>query len=223
MELTEAMARLSGLKIDWVGEVDWGQIPEAIQSNKIDAFCSGMANDAARAKRLLLTVPFSYWSFGVIVRSDDNRFPPGGTIPLLLLNNNKFRTAYTEGDVLETIVKTELPLVKGMPLPPLGTPADNLMHVITKKTDFVVFPRVMFQSFEKVNPGKIRYLEVVPSLRTYGNVIALGREEIYLQQMLNSAISELVNGGTYDTIMKKYEIDYPGSFFRVAKPYEVAK
>ncbi|MDX9690288.1 MAG: transporter substrate-binding domain-containing protein [Proteobacteria bacterium] len=212
VDLINEIGRLSKIQIEWTAEIDWGQIVEAIRSGKIDAFCAGMTNDAVRGKYLAYSHPLSYWTFDVLVRAEDNRFPQSGIVLIGDLNKKEYKTAYSEGDVLETIAINEFPLVKGVPLPPMGTPADNLMNVLTKKTDFVVFPKVMFQGYSKTNPGKLRYLKVEPPLRRYGNVIAMGIDDLRLQQLVNAGVIELVNSGAYHTIMQKYDIDYPGAF-----------
>ncbi len=220
VEILEEAARMAKIKIEWTAEVDWGQISQALQSGKVDAFCAGMAGDAARAKQLAYTIPMSYWSFDVIVRADDTRFPSNRPLTLADINKAEFSTAYTEGDVLETIKETELSNVKGVALPPLGTPADNIMNVITKKTDFVVFPRVMIQGYEKANgAGKLRRLEMATPLRVYGNVVAVDVHEQELVTLLNAAFNELINSSSYDRIMLKYEKDYPGAFLRPEPTY----
>jgi len=218
VELTETIGKYSGIKIDWTAEVDWGQIPQSLSAGKVDAFCSGMANDASRGKFMAFTHPWFYWPFGVMVRADDTRFPPN-VVKLADLNKSGYSTAYTEGDVLETIAKNEFPNVKGVPLPPLGTPADNVMNLITRKTDFLALPKVFFQSFDKVNPGKLHYLTVDPAFRTYGSVIAVSIEDVRLQQLLNAGVDELLNSSTYRQIMDKYERNYPGAFLPVATAY----
>jgi ABC-type amino acid transport substrate-binding protein len=218
VELTEAAARLAGLKVEWAEEVDWGQIASALNTGRIDAFCAGMAGDAMRGKLLAYTNPLSYWTFDALVRADDARFP-APTVTIADLNNTEYATAYTEGDVLETIAKTELENVKGVALPPLGTPADNLMHVLTRKTDFVIFPKVMFQQYDKDNPGKLRHLTITPPLRAYGNVIAISIHELQLQQTLNAAVNELVNSGAYQRIMTTYDQSFPGAFLPVQPGY----
>ena len=219
VELIETMGRLSNLTIEWADEVDWGQIAESINSGKIDAFCAGMANDAMRGKRLAYTTPLSYWTFDVIVRADDTRFPTD-TASVGDLNKQEYSTAYSEGDVLETIAKGEFPLVKSVPLPPLGTPADNVMNVLTKKTDFVIMPKVIFHAFNAANPDKLRFLKISPPLRSYGNVIAVGMDDLRLQQVLNASITELVNSSGYVQILAKYNQNYPGSFLPVRNSYE---
>ncbi|MGE4351216.1 MAG: substrate-binding periplasmic protein [Bdellovibrionales bacterium] len=214
VELINQMGKLSNLKIEWTAEVDWGQITQALQSGKIDAFCAGMANDAARGKQLAYSRPLSFWTFDVMVRADDTRFS-GDSVTVGELNKPTYATAYTEGDVLETIAKSDFPKVKGIPLPPLGTPADNVMNVLSKKTDFVVMPKVMFQAFEAANPGKLRYLRVTPPLRAFGNVIAVGMEDLRLQQLVNASVEELTSSGTYIQILQKYDQAYPGAFIPV--------
>ncbi len=223
VDLMEEMARMSRIKIEWASEVDWGQIPEALRSGKVDAFCNGMAADGGRAKNLAYTVPMTYWSFGVVVRADDVRFQTKRPITVADLNKENYSTAYTEGDVLETIKQTELPLVKGVPLPLLGTPADNLMYVKTKKTDFVVFPVVIMQSYEKTNGNKdFRFLKMKEPLRVYGNVVAVDIHDTALKTFLDATLLELIQSSSYGRILAPYEKDYPGAFMRVKSNYNVA-
>lgn len=222
VDIIEEMARMSKIKVEWTAEVDWGQIPESLKSGKVDAFCNGMAADGGRAKNLAYTTPMSYWSFGVIVRGDDKRFPDGRLISVSNLNKAEYSTAYTEGDVLETIKETELPLVKGVPLPLLGTPADNLMYVKTKKTDFVVLPKVIMQSYEKTNGTKdFRFLKMKTPLRVYGNVIAVDIHEGELQNFLNASLLELIQSSSYGRIMDPYEKNYPGAFMPTKSNYNL--
>ena len=224
VDILEEAAKLAKIKIEWTTEVDWGQISQALQSGKIDAFCAGMAGDAARAKQLAYSIPMSYWSFDVIVRADDERFPSDRPLTLADINKTDFSFSYSEGDVLETIKQTELPNVKGVALPLLATPADNLLNVITKKTDLIVFPRVMIQGYEKANgSGKLRLLEMETPLRVYGNVVAVDINERNLLGFINSALEELVNSSSYDRIMVPYEQAYPGAFLRPQKNYNIPK
>ncbi len=222
VQLVEEMARMSGIKIEWTAEIDWGQIPESLRSGKVDAFCNGMAADGGRAKYLAYTIPMSYWSFEVVARTDDERFPKGRPLTVADLNKPEFSTAYTEGDVLETIKQTELPLVKGIPLPLLGTPADNLMYVLTKKTDFVVFPKVALQNYEKANgAGGLRFLKMKEPLRVYGNVIAVDIHDQELKSFLDAALLELIQSSSYGRIMTPYEKDYPGAFMRPKRNFDL--
>ena len=222
VDMIEEMARMAKIKVEWAAEVDWGQISQALQSGKVDAFCSGMADDAARAKYLAYSTPMSYWAFEVITRADDKRFSIRGSASLSDLNKPEYSTAYTEGDVLETIKQTELPDVKGVPLPPLATPADNLLNVVTGKTDFVVMPRVIMQGYEKANgTGKLAVLPLSTPLRVYGNVIAVDIHERELIGFINAGLNELINSSSYHRILGKYATDYPDAFYpanRVSTP-----
>lgn len=224
VQMMEETARMSGIKVEWTAEIDWGQIPEALKSGKVDAFCSAMANDGARAKRLAYTIPVSYWSFDVVTRADDARFPSNRPLTVADINKAEYSTAYSEGDVLETIKNTELPNVKGVALPPLGTPADNIMSVLSKKTDFVVFPRVMIQNYEKKNgTGKLRLLKMKTPLRVFGNVVAVDISEQELVSFLNAALIEFINSSAYDRIMDPIAKEYPGAFLKPKAGYELPK
>lgn len=221
VEMLSEIAKIAKLNIEWTQEVDWGQISVALQSQKVDAFCAGMAADAVRAKKIAYTKPLSFWRFDAIVRADDKRFPENTVLSIDDFNKSAFKTSYTEGDVLETIKQTELPLTQGIPLPPLGTPADNLANVLTGKTDFVVFPRVMLQNYKKTNPdGNLRFVELKTPLRLYGNVLAVDIHEQELRSFLDAAITEFVQSGSYKRIMEKYNGQYPLSFLSVADQYK---
>ena len=219
VELTNAIGRLNGLKIEWVLKPIGARFrSHSFRKNR--CFLRRHGNDAARGKALAYTNPLSMWTFDVLVRADDQRFP-GDAVTIAQLNNPAYSTAYSEGDVLETIAKNEYPDVKYVALPPLGTPMDNIMNLLTRKTDFVVTAKVIFQGYEKKNPGKLRYLKVDPPLRVYGNVIAVGIDDLKLQQLLNAGVNELVNSGKYHEIMDKYNRDYPGAFLPVESAYRV--
>jgi len=224
VEMLNEAAKMAKIKVEWVAEVNWGQISESLRTRKIDAFCSGMANNAARAKQLAYTIPISYWSFDVAVRADDTRFSSNLPLTPADLNKPEYSTAFSMGDKLETIKETELSQTKGVSLPPLGTPADNIMHVLTKKTDFVISPRVMIQEYEKQNgKGKLRLLEMKVPLRVYGNVIAVDIHEQELVSFLNASIGELINSSSYDRIMKPYNKAYPDAFLKPKLNYDMAK
>jgi polar amino acid transport system substrate-binding protein len=220
VEMLDAMGRMAGFRVDWVGEVDWGQIDAALKSGKVDAFCAAMAGDAYRARYLAYSHPVSYWSFDVLVRADDTRFPADRELTVADIDKPEFGMAYTEGDVLEEIVKTELPHIRRVPLPPLGSPADNVMNLMARKTDLIVFPKVMMQEYEKNNGGgKIRLIKLKEPLRVYGNVIGVGIDELRLQQYLNAAVDEFVNSSSYDRIVAPYNAEFPGAFMKPLKPY----
>jgi hypothetical protein len=96
------------------------------------------------------------------------------------------------------------------------------MNVLTKKTDFVVFPRVMIQGYEKQNgTGKLRLLKIKTPLRIYGNVIAVDLHEQVLVNFLNAGIFEFINSSSYDRVFQPYNKEYPNAFLKPNLNYQL--
>lgn len=218
-DLMDAAGKMADLKIEWTAEVDWGQISEALKTGKIDAFCNGQWSDARRGKQIAYSTPLYYMTPEIFVRADDARFPPDKVFTLEELNKAEYATGYTEGDVIESIAKSELPNVKGVPLPPLGTPADNLMMLLTKKTDMLINARIIVQMYERANgPGKVRTLKLATPLRVYGGVVGTDIKDGPLHRLVNSMLTEVIQSGTYPRIVGKYEAEFPGAFIPPVGP-----
>jgi gamma-glutamyltranspeptidase len=67
-------------------------------------------------------------------------------------------------------------------------------------------------------PGTLRSLGVAESLRTFGNTLAVRRDDTETEEFLNVAMDEVVQNGAVDRILKKYE-NMPNAFLRVARPF----
>ena len=220
VDLLNEIASFSDIKIDWVAEVDWGQINTALKNQKIDAFCSGMWNDAKRGKFIGYTTPLLFMPVDIFVMEDDTRFPKT-KLSIDDVNKAEFSVAYTEGDIIETIAKTELPNVKGVPLPLLGSPADNILHMLTGKTDMVINAQISIQNFQQQNPDKkIRALDLETKIGGFGDVLGVDIHERELISFLNAAIHQLINSGKYDIIINKYLKEYPSSVIPQKKMWD---
>jgi len=68
------LGRIMDIKIEWVEEVPFGEIPQALNSGRIDAHCSGAWTNPIRSKFADSVTPIAYQYITAFVRGDDNRF-----------------------------------------------------------------------------------------------------------------------------------------------------
>jgi polar amino acid transport system substrate-binding protein len=218
VELTNALEPLTGLKVTWPAEVDWGQVGSALDSGKIDAFCAGMWPDSARARGMAFLTPLFYEGVGMIVRNDDPRFPPNPSIPADLPNHPDFTACALEGDVTQAVVRSDLPLAKIYAVPQMSSWGDMLAALQSKKCDFMVAPAMVGLDV-RAKGLPARFVTTTPPLRVYGVVPVVGRDQPELKQYLTAVLAEFLSTPTYDRIMKKYEAQYPGTLSRPAPAY----
>jgi ABC-type amino acid transport substrate-binding protein len=219
VELMNALEPLTGLKVEWPAEVDWGQVGAALDGGKADIFCAGMWPDSKRARGMAFLTPLFYNQVGMLVRKDDTRFPGNTPTPADLANSPNFTACVLEGDVTQAVVQSDLPKAKTYTLPQMSSWGDMITAIQSKKCDFVIGPRTVETDVQKQGLP-VRYVSVNPPLRVYGVVPVIGREQYALKEYLDAVLAEFITTPAYDRIMKKYEAQYPGALSRPANAYK---
>lgn len=218
-EYMAAISRATGLKIEWTAEIGWGEVPIALQTGKIDAMCAGKWADAKDGLQIAFTVPAFYNAIEVFARADDTRFDSD----LSLINKPEISIAAMDGSITMDIAKDDFPNAKIFGLPILDSESDLLLNVTSGKADITFSTNGPAIGFMKNNPKKIKRVAPEKPLRVFGVTIAVNIHEQELLTLLNTATNQLLNSGSIDKILDKYESKYPGSFSRVAKPYAISK
>ncbi|MCB9988594.1 MAG: transporter substrate-binding domain-containing protein [Rhodospirillales bacterium] len=216
-EYMEALAKATGLNIEWTQEVGWGDVPAALQSGKIDAMCAGKWADAKDGVQSAFTVPVFFNAIEAYVRADDHRFDDN---MMSAINDPAVTIAAIDGGVTEDIATEDFPKARRLQLTIMETDINQLINVSMGKADITFTNHGQASGFMKNNPGKIRRLAPDKPLRVYGVTTAIDIHERELLSLLNTATQQLQNSGVIDRILDKYESDYPGAFSRVAKPYQ---
>jgi len=215
----DAVAKATGLKIEWTEEVGWGDVPVALQTGKIDAMCAGMWANAKDGAQVAFTLPVFYNAVEAYARADDTRFDSD----LSLINAPGITISSIDGGVTYDIAVENFPQAKSLLVSNLQSDVDLLMNVATGKADITFTNHGPASGFMKSNPGKIKRVAPDKPLRVFGVTLAVEIHEQELLTLLNTATNQLLNSGVIDKILTKYEKDYPGAFTRVAKPYEIQK
>jgi ABC-type amino acid transport substrate-binding protein len=216
IDMMNAIAAATGLKIEWSSQVAWSDVGAALKANKIDGMCAGMWTSAAKAKEINFTVPLAYQAVEAFVRANDHRFD----FALDTLNHEQTTIAVIENDNSDFIAKQDFPLARRDILgQSFGTDGDLLMDVKTKKADVTFTVAGLWQQFEKNNPNQIRRLSKEHQLRVFGLALAVNNDDQRLLQLLNSGEQEVQNSGMLDKILDKANQAFPDMYIKPIKPF----
>ena len=214
-DIMDAVGKATGIKIEWTEETGYASFPEQLRSGKDDVFCVSVWTSAARASRAILTKPIHFTPVYAFARDGDTRFDNNFDA----INNEKTTVAVIDGSTLKSIADTVTPKAKQLSLPEISDGAQPLLALTTGKVDIVFADRFLIDDYNLHNTdNKIRKVEGIESLRTYGEAFAVGSDEWRLREFLNATFDELLVNGTIERILKKYETVL-GVFRRVAPGY----
>lgn len=212
----EALASSLHLKIEWMPETTYPQMPEDLQSGRYDVFCGGLWPDAELSRSLDFTIPISYQVVQAFVRADDRRFDGN----LAAINDKAVRVSVIDGLTPDIIRREDFPESTPVSLPQSTDVSQTFLEIVNNKADITFNSPETAERFTENNPGKLRQVETDAPLRLYPEVLAVRLGEDKLRRMLDNATVFLLNDGRVEKLLKKYET-HGGHFYRVAKPYVV--
>jgi polar amino acid transport system substrate-binding protein len=210
----EAAAKNMGVKIDYVEEVSWGTMVEAVESGRVDVVVAGVWPSSARARRADFSLPIFYSAVRVYVKEGDTRFDGG----LQAVNSDNIKIATLDGEMSAIIAATDFPNAKTVSLPQTADAAQVLLLVAQGKADITFMEPAIALEYGSKNPGQIKEVPGIRPVRLFGNTYLVSNSEPKLRKTLDIAIEELVNSGTVDKIIDRYEA-YPSSMLRPAFQY----
>ena len=194
-----ALGKALSLKVEWTEETDWGTFGQALNSERIDAFCLGVWQNASRAREMDFVRPIFYSSINTYVRNDDTRFDKD----ISALNSDKIRVATVDGEMGGIIASMDFPNAKTVASPQMAGQASLLQNIGTGKADVAFTDPATAAQFMKANPDKIKAIQSGKNIRVFGNTIAIKKNEYPLKAMLDSGTLELLQSGLIEKIIKK--------------------
>ncbi len=215
-DLTEELAKNAGIKVEWTEEVAFDDTFTGLKAKRYDALCSGMWPNVLRAKAGSFTIPIAYNVVTAWGRVDEKRFSD-----LKGINSPDVNVATIDGAMEDVISQTDYPLATRISSPGLTPFTDNFMKITSGKADITFVESSLVRDYIAANPNTLKQLSPIP-LRIFGVSMALGKGETELKEVLDIGLTELLNSGRVEAILKKHE-KYSGTFMRVAKPYEAEK
>jgi ABC-type amino acid transport substrate-binding protein len=203
-------------KIDFVEEVGWGTMVEAVQTGKVDLVCTGLWPSSTRGKFTDFTDPIYFSPIKAYVKAGNKKFDGN----LKAANAKDVKIATIDGEMTSIIKKFDFPDATSEALPQNSDVSQVLLNVSQGKADITFVEPYIANEYLKNNPGSIMLVANVEPLRVFPNVMMIPKGDVKFQSMLNTAFDELANNGFVDKVISKYE-KYPNSLLRRQSPYRI--
>lgn len=207
VDLMDEIARHANLQVEWTALVDWSNIPAALQGRKVDVFCGASYASTVRARGMLFSDEVGYQYAEPFVRANDPRFT--GT-PEQAFNRPEIRIVGWEGTSTLDQARLRYPQASLVAVPLNVPTSSGYLYVADGKADVFFSSMADATGYLHNNPGKLKRL----SPKYY-----LGRQAIALNAapgehdflgLLNTALREMHNDGTFNRLYQKYNAISPG-------------
>ncbi len=213
-DFAEETGSMLGVKIEWVEEIGLDDIGIALDTKRVDAYCSALWVAGKRARSVNFLSPSAFEPMLAYVRVKDHRFDKD----LKSLNDAQVGVSTMDSEGGGFIAQEDFPKAKQVSLPHLSGYPDMFKQVATGKADVVIAAPSGAMAYLKNNQGELRPLADKP-LRTFPiSAFVVGYGQDALREALETAQKSVLVNGTMEKILQRYE-PFPGAFLRVAKPY----
>lgn len=195
-DISEALAKALGLKVEWTAEVAVGEVFQGM-GTKFDANCAGFWRTPERARGGDFSRPLFFTPSYIYVRADDGRFKA-------VEDFNKPEVVFSglDGEGTTRILQARFPNAKVHSLPNLTPATDRFLAVIGKKADATAMEGSIGAEFMAKNPGKLKQFPV--PLASLPNVIVLPHGEQELKNFLDAGIAHLLEQGEMAALIDKH-------------------
>ncbi|MFZ2620646.1 MAG: transporter substrate-binding domain-containing protein [Alphaproteobacteria bacterium] len=217
-DIAEAIAKNLNLKLEWAENTGWGGYITALQNGRIDAFCAGVWRDADTGKFVAFTQPIFYSPVYGYVRADDHRFDAD----VSLANHAGIRISAMDGEQSDVIAQAYFPLAQRVSVQQMGQISDILMNVANNKADIVFTEPSFANGYMKNNPNVLRKVSEKPYQLYQTSPISVEIREVQLREMLDNALTQLVNFGRVDKIIRKH-IHNADEYIPATKLYQLKR
>ncbi|HAX91514.1 MAG TPA: hypothetical protein DCY07_04810 [Rhodospirillaceae bacterium] len=219
VDMMEAIAAKTGLKIEWTEESTFGNWIPALQSNRYDAMCAPMWSDMALGRETIYTRPLFYAGMYPLVRADDTRFD--GPEALDKMNSPDVTILGQDGNSILFLAKEAFPKAKFFTVAAQVDGPSVIQNIMTGKADVVLLDRNGLAEYNK-HGLNLKLIELPRPIKAQPFVLPVNRKETELREFLDNAVHDLLVSGTMDRLLTKWESEPGKTFLRVAPPFESA-
>jgi polar amino acid transport system substrate-binding protein len=212
----EKMAANMSLKVEWTEEVGFSTLLEGLSTRRFDVLCSAIWATTSRGLAADFLKPLSYAGVHAWVRPGDVRFKNG----LEGVDWKNIRISTIDGHISDILARAKYPEAQRISLPDMTMISENFMAVAQGKADITFEQNYVALEYLSHNPGAVISVTKEKPIKVFPTNFLIPKGEEKLKSMLNTAQDELTNSGVIGALIDQYET-YPGSFYRVAKPYEL--
>lgn len=217
-DIVEQAAKSMNLKVEWTEELNYSNMIEALQTNRIDMVCANVWNYPGRAPYVAFNTPLFYSGIGVWVREGDHRFDHD----LSLINDASVRISVIDGDNAQILTTERFPKAKIVGMPQSSDWTQFMVGIAQNKADVTFHEAWLGADYLAKNPGTIRNLARDKPIQIFSNSTMIKGGEERFKTMIDTVYQSLLEQGVIDAILDQYE-KYPGTLYRIAKPYETIK
>lgn len=214
-EIVDTLAKRMHLRVEWVQEVGYGEMIQGLKDRRYDIVGCGVWINSDRALGADFTVPVYYDAVYAYSRYGDYRFKSD----ISILDSPVYTISTMDGELGASIAQKDFPNAKTLPLPQNSDFSQLILNVISGKADVVFLASAPARSYQAKNPNKIESFIPDNPLRIFPVAIMLPQGQYIFRQVLDFTLTEMLNSGEINTILKKYE-EVPNSFLRIAAPFE---
>ncbi|MDP9196435.1 MAG: transporter substrate-binding domain-containing protein [Pseudomonadota bacterium] len=217
VDMMEEVGKRAGLKTEWMEEHSWSGWTEALKAGRFDVTCAPMWPDIPASRAVAWSTPMFYSAIFPVVRTDDTRFQGDS---LEQFNKKGVTLSAPEGDALVSLTQAWFPEAT-LHLLPQGTDTGSFgLQLATRKADALLWDDNGVYQFNKSSETKIRPVARSTPVKIQAFSLAVDRNEMVLKAFLDDIIRDLLNDGTMDRLMRKWEPEPGKTWLRVASPYK---
>lgn len=187
-DLTNAMAKKMGVKVNWVSQPFDGLIP-ALISRKIDVIAAGMTVTAERKKAVNFTRPYDNSENVIMARKEHPEYRSAAAL-----------SGKSVGVELGTIQEKVAQGIAGANVKSLNQFTDAAIAVQTRQIDAMLLDRVVATRFAGTYPD----LRITGVLNRSDKALAVRRDCPDLLNRMDAALIELRKSGELDSLRKKW-------------------
>jgi len=208
------LAKSTGLQVNWAGELNFGTFVQDIHDARYDAECGQGWPNGLRGKLVYYSKPYAFIPLVPVVRANDLRFDGDSAS----LNSPAVKIATIDGETSAMVARSRLPQAMQVTLPQNAGATDIFMNVTSGKADATLTDALTAYGYIQANPGKLKIVHYEQPLHLVALNSTLPQDE-RLKNMFDVATDELLQNGTIEGILKKYE-PVPGIIWRVNEVFE---
>ena len=192
--LITAMAEKAGYKVE-ISSVAFDGLIAALQSGNIDVVASGMSITPEREASVKFTDPYIDAGLTIAVTEDDDDITGEADLKDKIAGVQIGTTGAEKANELKAAG-----LLKGVKT--YNTIDVAFLDMLNGSIDCVINDGPVNEAYMNKNEGKIKIVGEVLVSDQYGFAVAKGNNQLVSD--LNSALSELIEDGTYDKLVAKY-------------------
>jgi len=216
IDTLELVGKHLGLTVVWTEEVDWGTMIEGLETGRYDMIATPIWPNAARARVVDFSNPLYFSPIFAYAKAKEQRFKG---LDLAGIDSPRYTIASIDGATPEVIAREDFPRAKLVSLPQHCQIAQMLLTVASGKADLTFVEPAVAAAFRSHNPGSVERITSKP-VRIFPNCWAFKRGQFEFKSMIDTVLSQLLNNGTVDKLIARYE-PAPNTLFRTTLPYRL--